>query len=178
MASNQSLFDPSRKNVGAIYRDVAIKNTETSVVNGDLTHELMKSLVDDLNGTIASNPYDGQPFYITVYEKKDLMMPRAILRRLYTTRYRPYPEADTVVFKVEPRSNTVEFCWCLPHKNEMSNMLENPTLYNKQMLSDIRAWIAEDLPHFGFKKAEGKIVADANPVDRSLENRFAQVGWN
>lgn len=176
--ANRSTIDPSRKTVGAIYRDAAVKNKEASVVNGDLTHEMMKSLVDDLNETIASNPYDGKSFYITVYEKKDLMMPRAILRRLYTTRYRPYPEADTIVWSVDPRSNTVKFCWCLPHRNEMDNMIKNPNLYNPQMISDIRAWLAEDLSHFGFRKAEGKIVSDANPVDRNLEKRLLTAGWN
>lgn len=176
--ANRSRIDPSRKTVGAIYRDAALSNKETAVVNGDLTHELMKSLVDDLNETIASDPYDGKPFYVTVYEKKDLLMPRAILRRLYTTRYRPYPEPDTIVWSVEPRSNTVKFCWCLPHRNEMTNMLNNPSLYNAQMISDIRAWLAEDLSHFGFKKAEGKIVADSYPVDRNLEKRLLGAGWN
>ena len=168
MAADRSLIDPSRKTVGAIYRDAALKNTETAVINGDLTHEMMKSLVDDLNETIASDPYDGKPFYITVYEKKDLLMPRAILMRLYTTKYRPYPEDDTVVFYVEPRSNTVKFCWCLPHRAEMDNMLINEHIYDKEMISDIKAWVAEDLSHFGFVKREGRIVPWIHPNDRDL----------
>ena len=107
-----SQFDPSRKKVGQIYNDLAKSNTDTHVECGDLARELTKSLVEDLNDTIASNPFDGKPFYITVYEKKDLQMKRAILRRLYVSKYRPYPEDDTVVFYVEPRTNNVKFCWC------------------------------------------------------------------
>ncbi|HEY3527483.1 MAG TPA: hypothetical protein VGK47_14905 [Nitrososphaeraceae archaeon] len=169
MANNQSTIDPSRKTVGAIYRDASINNKEAFVVNGDLTHELMKSLVDDLNNTIASNPFDGKEFYITVYEKKDLLMPRAILRRLYVTKYRPYPEDDTVVFYVEPKSNTVRFCWCLPHVNEMNNMLANEGLYNQEMIQDIQAWKRHDLKHFGFNQVEGKVFSDLNPSDRKLK---------
>lgn len=111
---------------------------------------MTKSLVDDLNETIASNPFEGRPFYITIYEKKDLQMKRSILRRLYKTLYRPYPEDDTVVFYVEPNSNTVKFCWCLPHHSEMDNMISNSGLYDFNMINDIKAWKAMDMEYFGF----------------------------
>ncbi len=163
-----SHIDPNRKTVGAIYRDAAMASRDSFVINGDLTNEMMKSLVDDLNETIASNPFEGNPFYITVYEKKDLQMERAILRRLYVSKYRPYPEDDTVVFYVEPRSNTVKFCWCLPHSSEMDNMLINAHLYNEEMIADIKAWKKIDLEHFGFHYIGKRLVPDENFIDRPL----------
>lgn len=146
----QSRIDPSRKTVGRIYREAAQSNTDAFVTNGDLTRELSTSLVDDLNETIASNPFDSKPFYIAVYEKKDLQMKRSILRRLYVSKYRPYPEDDTIVFYVEPKTNKVKFCWCLPHHTEMDNMLMNFSLYEPDMINDIRAWKETNLKHFGF----------------------------
>lgn len=165
---HQSRIDPTRKTVGAIYNEAQKNNTDAYVINGDLTHELTNSLVDDLNKTIASNPFDGKPFYITVYEKKDLQMKKALLRRLYVTKYRPYPEDDTVVFYVEPRSNNVKFCWCLPHSSEMDNILMNFLHYDKNLVADIRAWKAENLEHFGFRQKEGVTVDMENNRDYSI----------
>lgn len=150
--SHQSSIDPTRETVGAIYRAASISNTEDFVLNGDLTNSLVKSLVDDLNETLSSDPYEGRSFYVTIHEKKDLQMPRAIDRKLITTKYRPYPEDDTIVFHVEPRSNNIKFCWCLPHHTEMDNMLANSLIYDAEMINDIRAWKRVDLEHFGFKK--------------------------
>lgn len=152
-----SKIDPSRETVGKIYRDAQLASHDPYVINGDITNELTKSLVDDLNETIASNPFDGKDFYITVFEKKDLQMPRAILRRLYKTLYRPWPEDDTIVFHVYPWNNRIDFCWCLPHHTEMDNMLINAHNYNRDLIRDIKAWKAFDLVHFGFyKTSDGK----------------------
>src|SRR5271165_2305003 len=142
---NTSLYDPTRKTVGAIYNEAQTSSHDNSVQNGDLTRELQKSLVDDINETIKSNPYQGKSFYITVHEKKDLQMPRAILRRMITTKYRPYPEDDTIVFYVDPLLEKVEFCWCLPHWSEMDNMLANEWMFDKEMIADIKAWKKIDL---------------------------------
>ena len=167
---NQSKYDPSRKTIGAIYRDLQMHGDKTPVINGDLTNELKKSLVEDLNTTIASNPFNNKPFYITVHEKKDMTMPRALLRRIIVTKYRPYPEDDTVVFWVEPESNTVEFCWCLPHHTEMNNMLANEFLFEKEMISQIKAWKAVDLYHFGFAKDEGgNWIANPHFKDKKMK---------
>ena len=169
---NQSRIDPSRKTVGAIYQEAAKNNTDKFVTNGDLTNELMSSLVCDINETAQSKPYDDLPFYITVYEKKDLQMQRAILRRLYTTKYRPYPEDDTIVWYVDAKSGRLEFCWCLPHSSEMENILANELLYNKEMVEDIKRWKAHDLFHFGFEKDQ---IGNwhANPIfkDRKLKEK-------
>lgn len=152
---NRSLYDPDRETVGAIYRNAALKNKEETVTIGDLTNELMSSLVEDLNETIvdASLEFGGSPFYVIVHEKKDMQMPRAILRRMIKTLKRPYPEDDTVVFHVEdPKNNIIKFCWCLPHWSEMDNMLANETLFDPDLILQIRAWKSLDLYHFGFTK--------------------------
>jgi hypothetical protein len=151
---NQSLYDPTRKTVGAMYLDAQKNNKEDRVEVGDLSRELMSSLVTDLNETIASNPHEGKEFYITVHESKDLQMPRLIRRRMLTSVYRPYPEDDTVVFWVNPATNQVKFCWCLPHWSEMDNILACPNLFEKEHVEEVKAWKREDLHFFGFKKDE------------------------
>lgn len=147
---HQSLIDPTRKTVGAIYNDLQKNNSSSFVEVGDLSRELTTSLVDDLNDTIASRPFNDEEFYVTVYEKKDLQMKSSILRRLYVSKYRPYPEDDTVVFHVNPTTNNVKFCWCLPHHTEMDNILINPLLYNKDLVADVKAWKENNMKHFGF----------------------------
>jgi hypothetical protein len=169
---NQSSIDPSRKTVGAIYRDAQMASHDSHVINGDLTHELQKSLADDLNEAIKSLPFGMSSFFITVHEKKDLQMPRAILRRLIKTKYRPYPEDDTIVFWVDPSSNDVRFCWCLPHWSEMDNILMNANLFNHEMVAQIRAWKNLDLYHFGFTKDDmGNWKANPNFSDKRLEKK-------
>lgn len=174
---NKSLFDPNRKTVGAIYNDASktVKQGET-VEAGDLIRELQSSLVCDLNDTIASKPYENRPFYITVHEKKDLMMPRAILRRMITTLYRPFPEDDTLVFYIEPDTNKVEFCWCLPHWSEMPNILNNSELYDPEMVKEIRAFKNEDYWHFGFcKDPMGNWIPNLNWKDKKMEEKKVKI---
>lgn len=169
---NQSHYDPTRKTVGAIYLDAQLNNKEQFVTNGDLTAELQSSLVEDLNETIVdgSKEFEGKPFYITVHESKDLQMPRCIRRRMLKTLYRPYPEDDTLVFYVNPIYNDVRFCWCLPHWSEMLNMLENSTLFDANMIEEIRAWRKFDLHHFGFTKDEmGNWIPNPHWKDKKLE---------
>jgi len=170
----QSQFDPSRQNVGAIYLD-AQKNGEKFVTVGDMTNELMSSLVEDLNNAIASNPFDGKPFYIAIHEKKDLQMKNALHRRMYSTLYRPYPEDDTVVFWFDPATTETKFCWCLPHHAEMHNILHSVDLYHKDLVADVKAWKNYDLYHFGFTKNElGNWMANPNWNDKPLKTKQAQ----
>ena len=175
MVNNQSTIDPSRKTVGAMYRDAALKNSESFVVAGDLAHELMNSLVDDLNEAIASDPFEGRPFYITIYEKKDLQMPRAILRRLYKTLYRPYPEDDTIVYYINPKFNISKHLWTLPHWSEMDNVLMNFAQYPKDYINDIKAWRSFNLPHFGFEWSNRGVWAipeEEKPDASKIRNLF------
>ena len=167
---NQSKYDPTRKTVGAMYIDAAANNTDKFVTNGDLTNELMSSLVEDLNETIASNPFDGKEFYITIHEKKDLQMPRALLRRMVTTLYRPWPEDDTIVYRVNPANSDVRFCWCLPHWSEMDNMLNSEDLFDKSMIYEIKCWKNMDMYHFGFTKCPmGNWIPNEHYKDHALE---------
>lgn len=168
-----SKYDPTRNTVGAIYRDAQLNGEKGRIECGDMTNELMSSLVCDLNDTINSDPYKGRPFYITVHESKDTMMPRAIRRRILTTLYRPYPEDDTLVFYVDKAD--VRFCWCLPHWSEMDNMLKNSTLFEPEMIEEIHAWKSMNLWHFGFKKGDmGKWIANDKFIDKNL-NIFLKV---
>ena len=178
---NQSKYDPSRKTVGAIYNDAQQASHDPYVVNGDLTNVMMSSLVEDLNETIhdGSFEFSGKPFYITVHEKKDLQMPRALLRRMLKSLYRPYPEDDTMVFWVDPKINDVRFCWCLPHWSEMDNIISNYRLFDNDLVEQVRAWKNIDLHHFGFTKNEmGNWKPNPNWKDKPLkpeEIRVAKV---
>lgn len=174
---NQSRYDPNRKTVGAEYIDASKSAKPGDYIEaGDLSRELMKSLVDDLNDCIASMPYGKKPFYITIHESKDLMMPRAIKRRMITTRYRPFPEDDTVVFYVEPETNLVEFCWSLPHRTVMYNRLNNEWLYEKEEVQQIKAYLNEDYWHFGFCKDEiGRWKPNPYFKDKKMEAQKPKV---
>ena len=149
-----------RETVGSIYKKAQFEG-EKQVISGDMNYELRKSLADDLNDTIiqGSKEFENKPFYITVHEKKDLQMKSAILRRMIKTKYRPYPEDDTLVFHVKPLYNEVFFCWCLPHWSEMDNVLANKNLFDhtrdgNQYVGRIRAWKNMQLEHFGFCKSD------------------------
>lgn len=156
---HQSIIDPTRKTVGAIYRDAQI-NGERGLITGDMNYELRKSLTEDLNETIVTGTkeFGERIFYITVYERRDLQMKNAFIRRMIKTKYRPYPEADTLVFKVIPDSNEVYFCWHLPARYEMINMLNSTELRQTSMeqeeLAQFRRWERSQLEYYGFAKNE------------------------
>lgn len=166
--SNVSAFDPTRLTVGAQYLAIQ-KQGADPILNGDLTNELTKSLVDDLNDSITSNPFNDRPFYILVHETKDLQMKRAIKRRMLVQLYRPYPEDDTLVYWTDPKSNITKFCWCLPHASEMDNVLKNRHLFHPDYVKDILAWKLNYLEHFGFS------MNLFRPYD-NLKNRDKIVG--
>ena len=167
---NQSHYDPSRKTVGAIYRDAQF-NGEKQVITGDMNYELRKSLCEDVNDTIVqgTKDFEGRPFYITVHEKRDLQMKNAFLRRMIKTVYRPYPEDDTLVFHVIPYSNQVLFCWELPHWSNMDNILANRNLYDWKIIEPILAWKSLNLEFFGFMKDEnGNWTANPRYCDKQM----------
>lgn len=169
---NQSKFDPTRKTVGAIYQEAKASYDGSPILAGDMTHELQKSLVDDINDCISGRldgipfggtEHEGRPYYLMVHETKDLLMKTQIKRRLLLWKFRPYPESDTLVFYVNPKTSDVRFCWCLPHWSEMDNMLANSFLYDQDMIKQIRAWKSLDLRHFGFVKTDDGQGWMANP---------------
>ena len=157
--SYQSRFDPSRENIGKIYRDAQF-NGEKQIICGDMNYEFRKSLTEDINDTVkrGTEEFEGRIFYITVYERRDLQMKNAFVRRLIKTLYRPYPEADTLVFKVIPYSAQIFFCWELPARYEMINMLNTPDLrpekWQQEQLRLFRDWENMKLENFGFMKDE------------------------
>jgi hypothetical protein len=147
---NKSLYDPTRDTVGKIYRDAQLNNTEDYIEVGDMSREIMTSLVEDLNTAFKSFDKKEKPYYLVVHEKKDLQMKNAILRRLIYVPYRPWPEDDTTVFWRDPKTNETRFCWCLPHWSEMDNVLQNPSLFDKEFVYQIKKWKDFDLIPFGF----------------------------
>lgn len=165
---NKSIIDPTRKTVGSIYRDAQISG-ERGVIIGDVNHEVKKGLVEDINIAIfqGSKELEGKPFYLAIYEKYDLMLKKGLVRIPKITKYRPYPEQDSMVFHVYPGSNEVYFCWGLPHRSHMLNMLNSselrPQQWEQEELQLFRHWENLRLEHFGFKKDN-----DGNWVENTL----------
>jgi hypothetical protein len=151
---HQSNLDPGRQTVGAIYREAQI-NGEKGVVIGDVNHEIKKDLVKDINEAIeqGEKEMEGKPFYLAIYEKYDLMLKRGLVRIRKITKYRPYPEQDMMLFHVYP-GGTVYFCWELPHRSQMMNILMNPDLFDPEYVQTIKRWENIQLEYFGFKKDE------------------------
>jgi len=159
----KSNIDPTRNTVGSIYREAQI-NGERGVVIGDVNHEIKKDLVKDINEAIEQGTKEmgDKPFYLAIYEKYDLMLKKGLVRIRKITKYRPYPEQDMMLFHVYPNGD-VYFCWELPHRSQMMNMLMNPDLYEQEHVEQIRRWENLQLEYFGFTKD-----ADANWVENML----------
>lgn len=178
MTSHTSQYDPSRDTVGAIYRDAQLHNRVEKIETGDMTREVMKSMIEDLNETIVdgTKQLEGKEFYITIHEKKDAQMPSALLRRMIKTLYRPWPEDDTIVFRVIPASQTVLFCWCLPHWSEMDNMINGAELWDQDLINQIKAWKAVNLYPFGFDKLmDGNWIPKLNWEDQPLGHKKSKI---
>lgn len=164
-----------RDTVGTLALKASALNERIAV--GDMGHEMMPQLVDDLNEAIASNPFDDRPFYITIHEKKDLFLKNMLLRRVLKQERRPYPEENTHVYWTNPKTQETLFCWSLPHKTSFPNYLENASRYPREQIKDILAYKLERLDHFGFYKA-GKTDDDVtvyqpipNFKDRKLSGK-------
>jgi hypothetical protein len=150
---HQSRIDPTRKTAGAIYRDAQI-NGERGVIIGDVNHEICKGLIEDINEAIAQGikELEGRPFYLAIYEKKDLALKKGDVRIRTISTKRPYPEHDSIVYKVIPKAEEVFFCWGLPHRSQMINMLNNPQLFPADQLELFKRWENMQLEYFGFMK--------------------------
>jgi hypothetical protein len=162
---HQSHIDPSRQTVGAIYRNAQISG-ERGVIIGDVNHEIKKDLVADINEAIeqGTKEMDGKPFYLAIYEKYDLMLKRGLVRIRKITKYRPYPEQDMMAFHVFPGGD-IYFCWELPHRSQMLNILMTPDIFDPSRVEMIRRWENLQLEYFGFMKDdEGNWVE--NPLYR------------
>lgn len=148
----KSNIDPTRETVGKIYRDAQLGG-ERGVVIGDVNHEIKKDLVNDINEAIAEGvkQMGEKPFYLAIYEKYDLMLKKGLVRIRKITKYRPYPEQDSMVFHVYP-GGAVYFCWELPHRTQMMNILMNPDFYEPEYVQTLKRWENIQLEYFGFKK--------------------------
>jgi hypothetical protein len=93
------------------------------------------------------------PFYLCIYEKYDLQLKKGLIRIRKITKYRPYPEQDTMVFHVYPGGD-VFFCWELPHRSQMMNVLTSPQLFDPEYVQLIKRWENLQLEYFGFTKDE------------------------
>lgn len=174
---NRSLYDPGRKTVGAMYLQAQLENKhEDAIIVGDMGHELVTSLVDDINDAIANFDKKGSPYYLMVHEKKDLQMKKAIARRILYFGYRPWPEDDTVVFWKNPNNQDLRFCWALPHWSEMENILANRDQFDRQMVYQIESWKQYDLGSFGFRYDEDFKWIPLYPVNQpySIDKKIAQ----
>lgn len=151
---HRSSIDPTRNTVGAIYRDAQI-NGEKGVIIGDMNHEIKKGLVEDINEAIVEGEkeHGNKPFYVAIYEKYDLMLKKGLVRIRKVTKYRPYPEQDSMVFRVIPGGG-VFFCWELPHRSQMLNIVMNANLYEPAYVQMIKQWENLQLEYFGFTKDE------------------------
>lgn len=159
-----------RDTVGTIALD-ALKNPE-SIEVGDMARELMPKLVDDLNESIRSNPFEGRPFYITIHEKKDAQLTNVILRRMVVSEYRPYPEDNTTVFWTNPQTSETRFCWSLPHRVYFPSYLESAWKYPKDLIKDIIAYLKFRMDHFGFyKTSDNKYFPIPDFKDRPLHKK-------
>jgi hypothetical protein len=155
-----SKFDPSRHTVGKIYRDAQMHG-EQGVVIGDVNHEIKKGLVEDINEAIQEGikEFGLKPFYVAIYEKSDLMLKRGLVRIRKVWKKRPYPEQDSMVFKIIGGQD-VYFCWALPHRNQMINEIntfeDDPILF-KDFRDNVylyKHWENLRLDHFGFRKGD------------------------
>lgn len=147
-----SRFDPSRLNVGAIYRNALI-NGERNVTSGDVNYDMRLDLCKDINKIISearTGEMKNKKFYLAFYEKADLMLKRALVRTPRISIYRPYPEANSMVFKSLPEDTY--FCWEIPERHHMINELNCPDIYPAERLMKWRRWENMQLEYFGFKK--------------------------
>lgn len=166
----QSTIDPSRPTTGHISIQALKNNFDPSITVGDMAYEMTKSLVEDINEAILSNPFENRPFYITIYERKDLLQPNNLQRSIFKTEYRPWPEDCTDVFYHDPRKQETLFCWSIPHWSAMDNMLANEDLYSAEDIVLIKAWKRLDLHHFGFMKDQiGNWIPNPHFKDKPLE---------
>lgn len=155
-----SQYDPSRDTVGKIYRDLQINSKGDHILVGDMTNEIMKDFKVDVEEGLAAcfkhskNKNEGRPFYLMIHEKKDLQMKNALCRVRHYFGFLPWPEDDTTVFYGNPKTNSVHFCWSIPHSSEMDNIIMNPNLFDPLLVMQVKAWKAFDLRPFGFIESQ------------------------
>ena len=140
-----------RDTVGTTYIE-AQKNADDRLLVADVNSQMVPDLIDDMNSAIQSNPFEGRPFYVNIAEKRDAQMQNSFRRKIVKTLYRPFPEFSTYVLYMTPRTQTVCYCWDLPHHTEMINVLYNTNQHDDKYVQSIREWRINQLDNFGFLK--------------------------
>ena len=150
----------NRETVGSTYLE-AQKDSTKGYSLIDFNNPMTKGLIEDLNDTIESDPFEGRPFYINIVEERDLQMKNAFKRRIFKSIYRPYPEDNTLVFYTEPKAQKTYFCWQMPHHSEFYNIFSNFTLYAGDYIRKLREWTDNNLSNYGFIK----VTMDSSQVE-------------
>ena len=150
MSKFKSKYDPTRDNIGKLYRDLQMNSKPEFIEVGDMSNEQMRDLVTDLNDAFMTDKFGGKPFYVMIHQKKDLQMKSSMLRRVIIMPKRPWPEDDTDVFWKDPKTQEIRFCWSLPHWSEMDNIMANHSQFDPLMIKQIIAWKNFNLKPFGF----------------------------
>lgn len=162
--------------VGSAYIK-AQQNHSDGLVVADIANPLAESLVDDLNEVIMKDTYNGRPHYITVEEKWDLQMKKALKRRMVTTSYRPYPENNTKVFYTDPKRQRTYYCWELPHHSEIPTILRNFGLHDPEYIKKLQEWMSNDLSNFGFIKVNMSSSHVEGYAEKTI-NKYRECYYN
>ena len=175
---DQSLFDSSRKTVGAICNDIRQTDTKSMLI-GDVNHEMLKGLVDDINLALNDGrmAFPNENFFVLVTEKWDIQMGNALVRKVAVFKRRPYPEANTTCFKYDAQKKEVRYCWDLPIRHEMWNVKAASAIFDPQVVADIKAWENNEMEHFGLMKVGIGDLWTENPhfQDRPMLEKGPQV---
>lgn len=168
---NQSMFDPTRQTVGSLSNEVRSADTKSMKI-GDINAEMLKGFIDDINNALdqGRKEYPDENFFVLVTEKWELQMKNALYRKVALSKKRPYPEANTTCFKYDHNLKEVRFCWDLPMRHDMWNIMANAALFDIQTVEDIHHWEKFELEHFGFTKTGLGDIWEENPYfkDRAL----------
>lgn len=168
---NESMFDPTRKTVGALSNDARAADAKSMTI-GDINAEMLKGFIDDVNNALddGRKQFPDQTFFVIVTEKWEYQMKNALFRKVALSKKRPYPEANTTCFKYDHNMKEVRFCWDLPMRHDMWNQKATQNLYAPQIIEDIMKWERFELEHFGFTKVGLGDQWEENPYfkDRPL----------
>jgi len=118
------LLNPEKQEVGET----------SSEMNKTFEEELMTCVKDYQSSRLEENA----PFYVVVLHKKERLMKNVIRRYFFGRETEPTPDYDQVVFKVDPKTQQVDFKWVIPDIETYHDMVLNGHLYpkDKQMLVD------------------------------------------
>lgn len=107
---------------------------------GETSSEMNKTFEDELMTCVRNYQKerleDVKPFYVVVLHKKERIMKNVVRRYFFGRETEPTPDYDQVVFKVDPKTQQIDFKWVIPDIDTYHDMILNGHLYSedKQML--------------------------------------------